>query len=527
MPRLALALAALLVTSVAAAQSLPFTVEIVERAQTQSPALHSTAVGHHDGFWLFVTGRTDGIHPFTNLEAAFPAAFSNGAVVVYEPSTDTRWTAPLSGLPADVERSLRVTNPQFVQVGETLYVAGGYGINAAGAYVTFNTLTAIALPGMIEAVRTGGALAPHLRQTSADALAVTGGHLVREASGRFVIAGGHRYNGRYLGPDEDQVYTNALRRFTIVDDGATLAVEDVAEEVDAARFHRRDGNIAPFVLPNGETGFALYGGVFTPTTTLPYRTPIIVMPTGTVELPFEARFGHYTNPVLPMVTAEGDMHTVFFGGMNQFKVTNATGAVVQDNFVPFTDDVTSLMISAGGIVEETVLPLVLPGLLGANAHLVPADGLPQTSNGVLDLAGLTGRTLVGTIHGGLEADMEHPAMLFEHRTASRATGRLLDVYVTAAPVADEPGAPHRTLALSDALPNPTDGAASFTLTLDAASRVRAEAFDALGRRVAVLHDGTLGPGVHRLVLADGLPAGVYTVRATAGTEAASRRVVVR
>jgi len=525
MPRLLLALVALLAIP-AAAQSLPFTVEVVERTQANAPALHSGAVAHHGGDWLFVTGRTDGIHPMINPTSAFPHEFSNGAIVVYEPATDTRWTAPLSSLPADVERSLRVTNPQFHQEGETLYVAGGYGVNTAGAYVTFNTLTAIDVPGMIEAVRTGGAIAPHLRQTSADFLAVTGGHLVREASGRYVIAGGHRYNGRYLGPDEDQVYTDALRRFTISDDGTTLSVEEFAEEVDAARFHRRDGNIAPFALPNGETGFALYGGVFTPLT-LPYRTPVIVMPTGTVEMPFETRFGHYTTPVLPMITAEGDMHTVFFGGMNLFKVNNTTGAVTQDSSVPFTDDVTSFMIAADGVMEETILPLVLPGLLGTNAHLVPADGLPRTSNGVLRLDELTGRTRVGTIHGGIEADIEHPAFTGAHLTASRASARTLDVYVTAQPVSDEPGAPARVLALSEALPNPTDGAASFALTLASPANVRAEAFDALGRRVAVLHEGALPAGAHRLVLADGLAAGVYVVRATAGGEALARRVVVR
>src|SRR5690606_30820920 len=146
----------------------------------------------------------------------------------------------------------------------------------------------------------------------------------------------------------------------------------------------------------------------------------------------------------------------------------------------FTDDVTSLRIGADGTIEESVLPLFLPGLLGTNAHLIPADGLPTTPNGVIRLAQLTGRTHVGTLHGGIEADVEHPAIMGTHLTASRATPRMFDVFVTSHPVSDEPGAPVRVLALSEALPNPTDGAASFALTLAEASVVHAEAFDALG-----------------------------------------------
>ena len=54
----------------------------------------------------------------------------------------------------------------------------------------------------------------------------------------------------------------------------------------------------------------------------------------------------------------------------------------------------------------------------------------------------------------------------------------------------------------------------------------AEASDALGRRVAVLHDG---PATGETVTFDtaGLPAGVYAVRARTTAGVATRRVVVR
>jgi hypothetical protein len=83
-------------------------------------------------------------------------------------------------------------------------------------------------------------------------------------------------------------------------------------------------------------------------------------------------------------------------------------------------------------------------------------------------------------------------------------------------------------ALHPAAPNPSAGAVAFRLDLPAATDVRAEAFDALGRRVAVLHDGPMAAGEHVLPWeAAGLPGGVYVVHVRTGDgEAAARRVTL-
>jgi len=53
-----------------------------------------------------------------------------------------------------------------------------------------------------------------------------------------------------------------------------------------------------------------------------------------------------------------------------------------------------------------------------------------------------------------------------------------------------------------------------------ARQAAVSAYDALGRRVAVLHGGPLAAGVHEFALdAASLAPGVYVVRATANTEA--------
>lgn len=77
-------------------------------------------------------------------------------------------------------------------------------------------------------------------------------------------------------------------------------------------------------------------------------------------------------------------------------------------------------------------------------------------------------------------------------------------------------------------PNPSAGAAHVALTLAAPSTVRVAVVDALGRTVAVVHDGPLSAGRHRLALPAGLAPGVYAVVAESdGGRASGRWVVAR
>ena len=73
--------------------------------------------------------------------------------------------------------------------------------------------------------------------------------------------------------------------------------------------------------------------------------------------------------------------------------------------------------------------------------------------------------------------------------------------------------------LSAAFPNPFRHQANLTLTLPEAQDVRVEAFDLLGRRVAMLHEGLLAAGTaHRFTLrGSAWPSGLYVVRATGET----------
>ncbi len=82
-------------------------------------------------------------------------------------------------------------------------------------------------------------------------------------------------------------------------------------------------------------------------------------------------------------------------------------------------------------------------------------------------------------------------------------------------------------ALSAPYPNPVRGRASLALALAQPQHVRVEVFDALGRRVAMLHDGALATGNHPLTLdAADLPSGLYVVRAVGDAFSLSARTTV-
>ncbi|GAB5536390.1 MAG: hypothetical protein Rubg2KO_26390 [Rubricoccaceae bacterium] len=76
-------------------------------------------------------------------------------------------------------------------------------------------------------------------------------------------------------------------------------------------------------------------------------------------------------------------------------------------------------------------------------------------------------------------------------------------------------------------PHPVRQHATLHLTLDAAAPVRVELADALGRRVALVHDGPLPAGRHQLAFdADGLAPGLYLAHVQVREATISRQIVV-
>jgi hypothetical protein len=119
------------------AQSNSFNIQIEPLTIPNICGLHSYAYGQHDGKWLIVGGRLDGLHrrqPF----ASFDIAGHNNQLIVIDPNTQQKWSASLASLPVGMQEQLSATNMQFIQTGDYLYIAGGYGYSnmAGGGFKT-------------------------------------------------------------------------------------------------------------------------------------------------------------------------------------------------------------------------------------------------------------------------------------------------------------------------------------------------------------------------------------------------------
>ncbi|MEO6462215.1 MAG: T9SS type A sorting domain-containing protein, partial [Candidatus Eisenbacteria bacterium] len=88
--------------------------------------------------------------------------------------------------------------------------------------------------------------------------------------------------------------------------------------------------------------------------------------------------------------------------------------------------------------------------------------------------------------------------------------------------------PRGTLAIRSIAPNPVRAGATIHFDLAAPARVRLAVHDVRGRRVAtIVDDAALDAGAHQVaVRTEGWPAGLYLCRLTAGTQEATRKVIV-
>jgi N-acetylneuraminic acid mutarotase len=112
-------------------------------------------------------------------------------------------------------------------------------------------------------------------------------------------------------------------------------------------------------------------------------------------------------------------------------------------------------------------------------------------------------------------------------------GTLATTSLTTAVIpAVEDGLPGGAFALAAAGPNPFRDGTRLALGLDRPAEATVAVYDALGRRVAVLHDGLLPAGRHLLdwdgtdVSGRRLPSGLYVVRAVAGERQAALRLTL-
>ncbi len=446
--------------------SLPFDLGLSmhDMGSASVPTLQSYAFGQVGNNYVFVSGRTNGLHDFSNNGTLnFPPAFQNADIWVINPVTQQTWSRSLSdatsGLTTAQQDSLSATSTVFYQGNATtLYVAGGYMSSTVDGNTTFSTssnLTALNLPGVINWVQTGtGSLASNIRQTSDPALQITGGGMT-QVGGKTQITFGQNFDGAYgfaTPPTFTQTYSEQIRSFNIIDNGATLSIANVSNSSipsdPSEPYHRRDLNIVPTLTPDGHgnltPGQAALAGVFTLTNGV-WTVPVEISANGTPSMKdpsdpsaFKQAMNQYQSAVVSLYdTSSNISHNVLFGGISVNTYNATTGNLDYDGGAPWTGQTTDVARDASGnyvqyLMGNATFPMVtfsgniMSDLLGGGAQFLPADGLPLMSNGMIDMANLTGNTLLGYIYGGIISELPET----NSSTQTHASGYLFDVYYT-------------------------------------------------------------------------------------------------
>jgi len=413
------------------AQIAPFQIVIEPLNVSDLTGIQAYAFGQYHGKWLIIGGRTDGLHR-RQPWATFDSAGQNKRLFVIDPATQKTLSATLLELPAGIREQLSSTNMEFHQEGVYLYIIGGYGYSITkDDHITYPNLTIIKISDVISAIISKTSFNSSFRQITDELFAVTGGYL-NEIYDTYYLTGGQRFDGRYNPmnhPTFLQKYTNSIRRFTIADNGTNISVTHLASIIDSINLHRRDYNVVPQIMTDGQEGLTAFSGVFRVGADLPYLNCVNIDSSGySPNFAFSQFYNQYHCAHIPLYSSSAcEMHTLFFGGIAQYY--DSSGILVQNSNVPFVKTIARVTRDSDGVMAEYKLPVEMPGFLGASSEFIPAEDLPEYSNKVLKLDDITAdTTLIGYIFGGIQSSTANIFWL-NNGTQSNAGSKIFKVFL--------------------------------------------------------------------------------------------------
>jgi len=514
------------------AQTNPFNVFIEPLNINGLGGLQAFVFGQHNGKWLVVGGRLDGLHrrqPF----ASFDVAGNNNQIIVVDPISQQKWSAPISSLPIALQEQLSSTNMQFHQEGNYLYLIGGYGYNVAtSSRKTFENLTAIDVPAVINSIINGTSFTSFFRQISDPQFAVTGGHL-KKINNTFYLICGNKFDGNYnpMGHQTyTQVYTDEIRKFNMTDNGTTISITHLPSMHDATSLHRRDYNAVPQILPNGAEGVTIFSGVFQPTIDLPFLDCVdIDSTTYVVNTSFQQYYNHYHCAVLPIYSSSNnEMHNIFFGGIAQYY--DSLGVLVQDNNVPFVKTIARVTRNSAGIMAEYKLPVEMPSLLGAGAEFIANETISHFNNEVFKLDDfVSDSTLVGYIYGGISSTASN--IFFTNTgTQSSASSQIFKVYViknASVGIHDLNEQSVGTLKIQ-VMPNPNNGDFLVKFNLKEISTTKISLFNSAGKKIEerILKNLSVGENTFQRKIKNLDKGGTYILTIETPYETATQKIII-
>lgn len=420
---------------------LPFriTIELADFALPPN-GLHSYASAELDGKWLFLAGRTNGMHDFSEVLPNFPSDKQNRDVYVIDPAQNRVYhrslATPSSGLTQHQMDLLSVTSPQSYQDGDTLYMAGGYGVDSCtGQFSTKDVLTAINIRGLMHWVTHPlgcETAAQHIRQISNPIFQVTGGYMTKIGDNPTLLVFGQNFIGQYR-DSSNGIYTEQVRRFEILDNGVDLdvVVKTSVPESGHPDYRRRDLNVVPVVKRKKhkiKESLVAFSGVFTLQTgvwTVPVEINAQGIPSQADPLcpkTFKQGMNNYVCPTVGLFSEKTkDMYNVFLGGIS-FGYYDVNNDFHTDPEFPFINNVTTIRIDKKGKYRQFIMDGTYPCIpashytctphstpdpccyFGAGGALLFPEGLPLYSNAVVKLDELgEGPVVIGYIVGGIQS----------------------------------------------------------------------------------------------------------------------------
>lgn len=485
------------------ADNFTFDVEIVPVDLPDLPGIHSYAHAQHEGKWLIIGGRLDGLHarqPFNS----FPAGSNNTFMLVVDLAESAVYSASVDQLPTALAEQFQSSNINYHQVNDVLYLLGGYAFsNTADDHITHPRLTALSVPGVINAIVEGGSFDGLVDTVEDDFFAVTGGHL-QVLGDKLALVGGHRFDGRYNpmnNPTFTQTYIDAIRLFSASFVDGSLSVGDFETWSDAVHLHRRDYDLLPFGDAEGNGGLTLFSGVFQINEDLPYLYPVSITDDGYTPVPeFNQYLSQYHNACISVYSGEsGQTHALFFGGMSQFYYEN--DVLVEDPLVPFVKTVSRVTRYADGSFEEFRMPVEFDAFRGASAEFFPADGIPMDAEtGLVFLDDLTADSFtLGYVVGGINSGQLNPFSVNQTSSTSASSAvfeiRLNRTTSAVGKAVVKDAAPEVTV-----YPNPVESSFHIGFSLTTPTDVAVMLSDTQGRLVMNQPLGTLGSGEQDLEL---------------------------
>ena len=399
------------------------------------PGLQSFAAGHFGNEWVVLAGKTGGMHSFES---------GNTSAWVIDPVTRQVWGRdlgdPMSGLSQGAIYSLSSSNPQSYQRNETLFITGGYVYETSiDNFTTYNNLTAVNLPELVDWVKTPGNAMPSntiLQTTGAygtdyegGLFQVTGGGML-EVDGQTQIIFGQMYEGHYMHDGSYQKYTSQVRTFDIDYDHAagSLGYSNSAVHPaggDPSQFMRRDLNTFSALSKDSggddQLSNVALSGVFYVGSGI-WTVPVEISPTGIPSMQdpatdpsvFKQALNGYECAKLGLYSStSGEMTEVLFGGItaNEFVNDPASGNIAYRSSFPFTNQISAVTIDPSGEYSQSYLgdypwldsPAGTRYLFGSNAEFFPSAEIALLEGNIIDLDAIEGQTLLGYIYGGIAA----------------------------------------------------------------------------------------------------------------------------